>query len=149
MKGLSNACLPPLGVDWGRQILTPIGGHRLNESTRRLRISRLDMATYRKILSAIEISDNDESIIFSFDLEIWRRIIVRFNSNRIIFFAEWSALIRILGGGIITSPDSLKALSIPKLRAFSWPIRILNPYFNYGKNRESLPTIHLLLRVRR
>ena len=116
MKDLTNACLPLLSIDWNRSTLTSIGWKRLSELMRRLRLSRLDRVTYRTILSAIKISDNDESVIFPFDLEMWRRIIVRFNLNQITSFPEWLVLIRVLDGNLITSPESLTNLSLPQLR---------------------------------
>ena len=145
LKDLNNACLPFLAIDWNRKTRIAIAGKRLNELMRMLRLSQLDMATYRLILTVIKINDTDHSQISPFDLENWRRIIVRFNLNDEVSFPEWLVLIRIWDGHLITSPGALASLSLLQLKEIFSTDPNFNSIIQLWQPLRFMPTRQLLL----
>ena len=83
---------------------------RINRLLNRARASRISKEVYQQLLKHIHLPANPPGV-FSYDLEAWRRIIVKFSLYREMDFPDWIPFLRGLELKLISSPSELAELS--------------------------------------
>ena len=101
---LSHAANAFHAILWNKSILSKIGGRRIADFLVRARSPRLPKGEFRALVSILSLASCDDSQIFPFALEAWRKVIVRFQLYDRIPFATWLSIVYRLQESNINSP---------------------------------------------
>ena len=106
-------------LDWAPGITQQIGITRVTRFFTRLKQSRVKKSDYRFLIKTLMIATPDKSAIFPFDMEEWRRLIVRFDLFNGTDFPEWLSIIAELTTRLIETPAQLALFSYTDAFTFS------------------------------
>ena len=115
-----NRALTALGaLDWGPSVIQALGNDRITRFFTRLKPSRVSREDYRFLLKTMMITTPGKSAIFPFDLEEWRRLLVRYDLHIGLDFPERLTIIRELSIHLIDNPIQLARFSYSDALTFS------------------------------
>ena len=115
---LERSLSAPAPRDWTPGIIHAIGSARLTRFFTRLKLSRAIRGDYRSLLQTLMLDTPGKSSISPFDLEEWRKPIVRFDFQNGAECPERITIIRELTNRLIGNPAQLGDFSYSDAMTF-------------------------------
>ena len=104
---VAASTLPFFAIDFSNESVSIVGNYKLSRFLNRLRGSLLDRAFYRALMDRIKIPMVDEAVVFTPELDDWRRIIVRHNLTEMLSLPDWIPILNHLADALIINPMDL------------------------------------------